>query len=71
MPGAVIGRGATVKYAIVAENAQIGPGAAVGAPPDAFAGNPDDWGVAVIASGVTIGPGKTVGPREMTDADLV
>ncbi|MCL2002980.1 MAG: glucose-1-phosphate adenylyltransferase [Oscillospiraceae bacterium] len=71
MPGAVVERGAMVKYAIIAENARIKSGAKIGAPPDDFADNPDDWGVAVIASGVTIGEGKTVGAREMADADLI
>jgi glucose-1-phosphate adenylyltransferase len=71
MPGAVIERGAVVKYAIVAENARIKPGARIGAPPSDFPDTPDDWGVAVVASGVTIGNGKAVGAREMADADLL
>ncbi|MDR0325230.1 MAG: glucose-1-phosphate adenylyltransferase [Oscillospiraceae bacterium] len=71
MPGAVIERGAIVKYAIIAENAHIQSGAKVGSPPGEFAGPPEDWGVAVIASGVKIGPGKVVGAQEMADADLV
>jgi glucose-1-phosphate adenylyltransferase len=71
MPGAVIERGAMIKYAIIAENARIKSGAKIGAPPGDFEKNPDDWGVAVVASGVTIGEGKAVGAREMTDADLL
>jgi glucose-1-phosphate adenylyltransferase len=71
MPGAVIERGAMVKYAIIAENAVVKSGAKVGAPPGEFAKNPDEWGIAVVASGVTVGPGKVVGAREMTDDDLL
>jgi len=71
MPGAVIERGAIVKYAIIAENACIKPGAKVGAPPGDFAEKPDDWGVAVVASGVTIGSNKVVSAREMVSADSV
>ncbi|MDR0294006.1 MAG: glucose-1-phosphate adenylyltransferase [Oscillospiraceae bacterium] len=71
MPGAVIERGAVVRYAIVAENAAIRSGAKIGAPPGMFKNSPEDWGVAVVASGVTVGPGKAVGAREMADADLV
>jgi glucose-1-phosphate adenylyltransferase len=71
MPGAVIERGAIVKYAIIAENARIKPGAKVGAPPSDFNHSPADWGVAVIASGVTIGAEKVVGAQEMADADLL
>jgi glucose-1-phosphate adenylyltransferase len=71
MPGAVIERGAVVKYAIIAENAVIKPGARIGLPPDAFPDNPEDWGVAVVASGITIGEGKAVGAREMAAADML
>ncbi len=70
MPGAVIERGAIIKYAIIAEGARVKSGAKVGAKPGEL-NDLDQWGVAVIASGVTIGPGKIVGAREMADADLV
>jgi glucose-1-phosphate adenylyltransferase len=71
MPGAVIERGAIIKYAIIAENARIKPGARIGAPPEQFPDNPDDWGIAVVASGVTVGEGKVVNAREMTDGDVL
>jgi glucose-1-phosphate adenylyltransferase len=71
MPGAVIERGAVIKYAIIAENACVKAGARIGSPPGSFPDNPDDWGVAVVASGVTIGEGKCVGAREMADTDLL
>jgi len=66
MPGVVVERGAVVKYAIVAENARVCAGARVGQDPDGT----DDWGVAVVASGVRVGPGKTLAAAQMTDVDL-
>ena len=60
MPGAVVKAGATVEYAILAEHAAVEEGARVGAPPGG-----DNWGIAVVASGVTVGPGCTVPPKAM------
>ena len=60
MPGAVVKAGATVEYAILAEHAAVEEGARVGAPPGA-----ENWGIAVVASGVTVGPGCTVPPKAM------
>ena len=59
MPGAVIKKGATVKYSIIAENAVIEEGAAVGCEPD-VTGTPD-WGITVIGDGLTIGKNAAVG----------
>ena len=68
MPGAVVEPGAVVRYAIVAENARICAGAQVGASPaDCKA---DDWGVAVVASGVRVGKGAKLGAKEMAGEDL-
>ena len=66
MPGATVKAGATVEYAIIAENATIEPGASVGTPPDAT----DNWGVAVVASGVTIGEKATVSANAMIREDV-
>ncbi len=69
MPGVTIGKDACVEYAIIAENVSVGAGARVGADPQSC-DTPEDWGVAVVATGVTIGAGKTLRPREMADADV-
>ena len=69
MPGARVMAGAKVQYAIVAENAVIGEDARVGARPEETE-KIEDWGVAVVASGVTIGRGCVVPPKSMIDGDL-
>ena len=69
MPGTVIKKGAVVQYAIVAENAVIEPGAVVGEKPENVA-NRDDWGVAVVGSGVTVGAGAKVAPKAMAGEDV-
>ena len=68
MPGAVVKKGASVRYAIVAENAHICAGASVGAAPSDVAA--DDWGVAVVASGIRIGKNAKLGAKEMAGEDL-
>ena len=57
-----------VRYAIVAENARICAGAQVGASPADC--KTDDWGVAVVASGVRVGKGAKLGAKEMAGEDL-
>ncbi|MBQ4626986.1 MAG: glucose-1-phosphate adenylyltransferase [Clostridia bacterium] len=69
MPGTVIKKGAVVQYSIVAENAVIDEGAVVGASPESME-NIDDWGVAVVGSGVHIGKGAKVEPKAMIDSDI-
>ncbi len=69
MPGTVIKKGAVVQYSIVAENAVIDEGAVVGASPESMK-NIDDWGVAVVGSGVHIGKGAKVEPKAMIDSDI-
>ncbi len=69
MPGTVIKKGAVVQYSIVAENAVIEENAVVGERPENME-NIDDWGVAVIGSGVNIGKGAKVMPKEMVDSDI-
>ena len=69
MPGTVIKKGAVVQYSIVAENAVIDEGAVVGASPESMA-NIEDWGVAVVGSGVNIGKGAKVEPKAMIDSDI-
>lgn len=68
MPGAVIEEGATVQYAIVAENAVIRKGAVVGGRPEEM-DDRNEWGIAVIGSGVTIGEGVKVAANEMVEKD--
>ena len=69
MPGTVIKKGAVVQYSIVAENAVIDEGAVVGERPENME-NVDDWGVAVVGSGVRIGKGAKVAPKAMVDSDI-
>lgn len=64
MPGAVVERGAVVEYAIVAENARVGANAHVGAEPMATS-NPDEWGIAVVASDVSIAEGRVIEANTM------
>ena len=70
MPGTVIKKGAVVQYSMVAENAVIEAGAVVGANPQDVE-NRDDWGVAVVGSGVTVHEGAFVAPKAMVDEDVV
>ncbi len=69
MPGTVIKSGAVVQYAIVAENAVIEEGAVVGERPEAME-NIEDWGVAVVGSGVCVQKGARVAPKAMVDEDV-
>lgn len=69
MPGTVIKKGAVVQYSIVAENAVIEEGAVVGERPENME-DIDDWGVAVVGSGVKVGKGAKVAPKEMADSDV-
>ena len=63
MPGTVVKAGATVEYAILAEDTVVGAGAKVGTNPPAD--NIDDWGIAVVASGVQVGDNATVPANAM------
>ena len=66
MPGTVIEEDAVVEYAILAENTFVGRGAHVGASPDQYA--PEEWGVAVLGSGVSIPDGEVVPPKAMLES---
>ena len=68
MPGATVKAGADVEYAIVAENAVIGAGARVGAPPaDA---DPEEWGIAVVAEGIKVGDNAVVPAKAMVTRNV-
>ena len=69
MPGTVIEEGACVQYAIVAENTRIGARAVVGECPEDVS-NRDDWGVAVVGSGLSIGAGSVVKAKTMVENDI-
>lgn len=69
MPGAVVKEGATVEYAILAENAVIGARARVGAPPEED-GNPEDWGITVVAEGVKVGEEAVVSAKAMVTRNV-
>jgi glucose-1-phosphate adenylyltransferase len=66
MPGTVVKAGAKVSYSIVAENAVIEADATVGTPPDGG----ENWGIAVVASGVTVGEKAVVSPHAMIREDV-
>lgn len=66
MPGAVVKAGARVDYAIVAEDAVIEAGATVGSDPT----GQEDWGIAVVASGVKVGKNSTVAPAAMVTKNV-
>lgn len=68
MPGAVIKSGAKVRYAIIAEDAVICNGAQVGEDPSSCSA--DNWGVAVVASGVRVGNNAILKAQEMAGQDL-
>ena len=53
MPGAVIKKGAKVRYAIIAEDVVVEEGATVGGDP-AVVGS-DNWGITVIGDNLTVG----------------
>ena len=65
MGGSVIHAGATVKHCIVAENAEIGFNAVVGAMPEG-----DENGVATVGPGVHIGSRALIGPQAMVENDV-
>ena len=66
MPGATVKEGAKIYYSIVAENATIEAGACVGSAPDGG----ENWGIAVVASGVTVGEKESVPPKAMIREDV-
>ena len=66
MPGTVVNAGATVQYAIVAEDAVIESGANVGTPPT----GEDGWGIAVVAGGVNVGENAVVKAAAMIREDV-
>ena len=66
MPGATVKAGAKVYYSIVAENATVETEAVVGSAPDGG----ENWGIAVVASGVTVGEKATVSPKAMIREDV-
>ena len=64
MPGAIIKSGASVQYAIIAENAVIEQGAKVGERPENMS-DLKNWGVAVVGAELTVGKNATVSPAAM------
>ena len=68
MPGTVIKKGAVVQYSIVAENVTVEEGATVGQAPEEMGA--DEWGVAVVGSGVTVGKNTQVKAKAMVDTDI-
>lgn len=69
MPGAKICSGASVQYAIIAENTVIEAGARVGERPENMK-DKDAWGVAVVGAGLTVGKKAVVPPKAMISEDV-
>ena len=68
MPGTVVKAGASISYAIVAEDAVVEAGALVGAALRTI--RPRRGGIAVVAGGVTVGEKATVTPSAMVREDV-
>ena len=69
MPGAKICSGASVQYAIIAENTVVESGAKVGERPE----NIEDlsqWGVAVVGADLTVGKNAVVKPKAMITENI-
>ncbi len=69
MPGSVIRANAVVQYAIIAENVVVEENTVIGKRPEDME-NTDDWGVAVVGSGLTIGKGCIISPKSMIDRNV-
>lgn len=69
MPGARICSGASVQYAIVAENAVISKNARVGERPE-NSSNLEKWGVAVVGAGLTVEENSVVRANTMVTQNI-
>lgn len=69
MPGTVIKKGAIIEYSIIAEDCVIGEGARIGQRPE-DAEDKENWGIAVVSTGITVGDGATVGSKAMVEQDV-
>ncbi len=69
MPGARICRGASVQYAIVAENTVVGSGAVIGERPENLK-NLENWGITVIGADLNIGKNAVISPKKMIKEDV-
>lgn len=69
MPGTKIKKGAVVQYAMIAEGAVIEENAVIGRRPEDM-DSLEDWGIAVVGTGVTVGKGASVEPKAMIGEDV-
>lgn len=69
MPGAKICSGASVQYAIIAEDTVIESGAKVGERPESI-DNLENWGVAVVGAGLKVGKNAVVPAKAMISEDV-
>jgi len=69
MPGARICSGASVQYAIIAENAVISKNAKVGERPENTS-NLEKWGVSVVGAGLTVGDNAEVRANVMVKQNI-
>ena len=67
MPGAVIGKGAKVSYAIIGEGCRIGENAVVGGAPGSV--DFDHWGIAVVGPHAQVRDGQVIQPNMMLGED--
>ena len=63
MPGAVIKKGANVRYSIIAENVVVEEGADIGGDPQVV--GTDGWGITVIGEKLTVGKNAKVSAKKV------
>ena len=63
MPNTTVGRGSTVKFAILGENAMIGRNVHIGGEKEYYP--EDEWGIAVIGKGKKIADNTVIRPNEI------
>ena len=68
MPGTLVKKGAVVEYSILAEGCVVGENARVGARPEDTP-DKDNWGIAVLGSGVFVAPGGVVPAKAIVEED--
>ena len=63
LPGAVIKKGANVRYSIIAENVVVNEGADIGGDP-AVVGS-DGWGITVVGANLSVGKNAKISANKM------
>jgi glucose-1-phosphate adenylyltransferase len=68
MPGAVIKKGAKVRYSIIAENVIVGENADIGGDPQVV-GN-EGWGITLVGANLKIGENAKISANKMIVEDV-